>query len=105
MRVSLHLESEFPVFRFVSERSTHHLKQGAEEYLLRIHRDRPRLNLGKIENVANQVKQVGSCRMNGASKFDLFASKVPIRVVAQLLAQHENAVERRPQLRGHAGQE
>jgi hypothetical protein len=43
--------------------------------------------------------------MNGAREFDLFGRQVSVRIVAELLSQHQNAVERRTQLVRHIGQE
>ncbi len=105
MGIRLHLEGELPVFRFVAERTTHHLQQAAEEYFFGINGDRAGFNLREIENVADQVEQVGSRSVNGAGKFHLLRREVSVRVVAQLLAQHENAVERSAQLVRHVGQE
>ena len=43
--------------------------------------------------------------MNGARKFDLLGREAAIGVFGELLAEHENAVERRAQLVRHVGQE
>ena len=43
--------------------------------------------------------------MNGARELDLLRRQVAVGVVAELLAQHQNAVERRAQLVRHVGQE
>ena len=42
--------------------------------------------------------------MNGASEFDLLQGQIAIGVVAELLPQHQNAIERRTQLVRHVGQ-
>ena len=71
----------------------------------RLDRDRAGFDLGEIENVADQVEQVGAGAVNGAGKFDLLRGEVVIGVLAELLAQHQNAVQRRAQLVRHVGQE
>jgi hypothetical protein len=43
--------------------------------------------------------------VNGAREFDLTGGQITFRVVGQLLAQDENAVERRAQLVAHIRQE
>ena len=43
--------------------------------------------------------------MNGARELHLLAGQVAVRIVGQLLAQDEDAVERRAQLVRHVGQE
>ena len=59
----------------------------------------------KIENVADQVQQVGARAMNRAGELDLFRSQVAVGVVGELLAENQNAVQRRAQLVRHVGQE
>ena len=94
-----------PVFRFVAEWPRDHVKQAGEEDFFGIDRDRARFDLRQIENVADQVQQVGSRAMDGARELDLLAGQVAVRVVGELLAQHQNAVQRRTQLVRHVGQE
>ena len=43
--------------------------------------------------------------MNGAGELTCLRGQIPIGVLAQLLAQDQDAVERRAQLMGHVGQE
>ncbi len=43
--------------------------------------------------------------MNGAGELDLLGREVAVGIVAELLAKHQDAVERRAQLVGHVGQE
>ena len=96
---------ELPVLRLVTEGTRHHLQQAGEEDFLRFDRDRAGFDLRQIENVADQVQQVGAGAVNGARELDLLGRQVAVRVVAELLAQHQNAVERRAQLVRHVGQE
>ena len=74
VRVGVHLEGQPPVFRFVAEGTGHHFQQAGEEDFLRLDRNRSGLDLGKIENIADQVEQVGAGAVNGARKLDLLAA-------------------------------
>ena len=65
----------------------------------------PELDLGEIENVADQVQEVGAGAMDGAGELDLSRREVAVRIVGELLAQDEDAVERRAQLVRHVGEE
>ena len=94
-----------PVFRLVTERAGHHVEQAGEEDLLGFHRDGSGFDLREIENVADQVQQIGPGAVNGARELDLLRGQIAVRVVGELLAQHQNAVERRAQLVRHVGQE
>ena len=105
MRVTMHLKRQLAVLCLVPEWPSHRFQQVVEEHLLGLHRDRTRLDLRKIENVADQVQQIGSRAVNGAGELDLLRRQVAIRVVAELLSQHQNAVQRRAQLVRHVGQE
>ena len=81
------------------------LDQVGEVDLLRIDRDRSRFDLGQIEDVADEVHEVGARAMDGARELHLLVGQVAVGVVAELLAQNEDAVERRAQLVRHVGQE
>ncbi len=105
MRVGLNLETETPVLRFVPERAFDHVEQAGEEDLFRLHRHRSRFDLRQIENVGDQVQQVRSGAVNGARELNLLRRQIAVRVVAELLAEHQNAVQRRAQLVRHVGQE
>ena len=66
-------KAEPPVFRFVAERAGDHVEQAGEEDFFGLHRHRARFDLRQIENVADQVQQVGAGAVNGAREFDLLA--------------------------------
>lgn len=51
---------QVPCFRFVPERPRHHFEQVADEDLLGIDRDRSGLDFGEIEDVADEVEQIGA---------------------------------------------
>ena len=76
MRIRLHLESELPVFRFVTERTSHHVEEIGEEYFLGLDRNRSGFDLREIENVADQVQQVGSRAVNRARELNLLRRQI-----------------------------
>ena len=65
---------ELPRFRLVAERPRHHVEQVGEEDLLGIDRDRAGFDLRQVENVADQVEQVGAGAVDGAGELDLLAA-------------------------------
>ena len=67
--------------------------------------DRAGLDLREIENVVDEVEQVGAGRVDVARKLDLLVGKVARHVFGELLAEDEDGVERRAQLVRHVGQE
>ena len=77
----------------------------AEEDLLGIDRDRAGLDLRQVEDVADEVQQVGAGAVDGARELDLLGGQVAVRVVAELLAEDQDAVQRRAQLVRHVGEE
>ena len=105
MRIGLHLERQPAVLRLVTERTSNHLQQVGEEYFLRLDRYRSRFDLREIENVADQVQQVRSGAVNRAGELNLLRRQVVIGVLAELLAQHKNRVQRSSQLVRHVRQE
>ena len=105
MRIDLDVERELPVFRLVPERPRDRVEQIGDEDLLRVDRDRAGFDLRQIENVADQVEQIGAGAVDGAGEFDLLGGQIAVRVVAELLAEDQDAVERRAQLVRHVGEE
>ena len=81
------------------------VEQVGEEDLLGLDRHRARLDLREVEDVADEVQQVGAGAVDGARELDLLAGEVAVGVVAELLAEDQDAVERRAQLVRHVGQE
>ena len=57
----------------VAERARHRLEQVGEEDLLGLDRDGARLDLRQVEDVADQVQQVGAGAVDGAGELDLLA--------------------------------
>ena len=70
-----------------------------------VHRHGARLDLGEVEDVVDQVEQVGAGAVDGLGEPDLLGGQVPLRVLGQDLGEDEQAVERRPELVRHVGQE
>src|SRR5579871_1776549 len=92
VRVGMHFECKLSVFSLMAERTSHHFEQICKENFFGFDRNRSRLNLREIEDVADEVEQVRPCAMNGSCKFNLLRSQVVIRVLTQLLAQNQNRV-------------
>jgi hypothetical protein len=89
----------------VAERPRDHLQQVGERDLLGVDGDGARLDLGKVEDIADQVEQVGAGAVDGAGELDLPAAEVALGVLAEMLAEDQDAVERRAQLMRHIRQE
>ena len=96
---------ELAVVRLVAERTRRRLDQIAQQHFLRVDRDGAGLDLGEIENVADQVQQIGSGAVNGAGELDLLRHQVAVGVFRKLLPEDQDAVQRRAQLVRHVGEE
>src|ERR1700722_5813805 len=105
VRICVHFKGKLPVFCLVPEGACHHLDQAAEEYLFSFDRDGARLDLGEVQDVADEVEKICSCAVTGASELHLLRCEVGVRGAGELLAEDENAIERCPQLVRHIGQE
>ena len=58
----------------MAERPADRVEQIGEEDLLRLHRDRSGFDLRQVENVADQVQQVGAGAVDGAGELRLLAA-------------------------------
>src|ERR1700687_96508 len=105
VRIGLHLETETAVLGFMPERTFHHVQQTGKIDFLCLHRYGPGFDLRQIKNVGDQVQQVCPGAMNRAGELNLFWRQVSIRVIAELLAQDQDAVKWRAQLMRHVSQE
>ena len=65
----------------------------------------PELDLREIEDVADEIEQVGAGAVDGAGELDLLAGEIAVRIFGQLLAEDQDAVERRAQFVRHVGEE
>src|SRR6266404_4978620 len=93
MWIGQHLEIQPPILCLVTEGPRDHFEDAGKEDIFGLHRNRPRFDLGKIQNVADQVQQVSPRAMNRSGEFNLLGGEVLVRVVAELLAKNENAVQ------------
>ena len=64
-----------------------------------------RLDLGQVEDVVDQLEQVGAGAVDRLGELHLLGGEVAVGVVGQQLGQDQQAVERRAQLVRHVGQE
>src|SRR6185437_274733 len=69
--VDLDVERQLSVLRLVPERAPDRFEQVGCQDFFRIHRHGSRFDLGQVEDVADQVQQIGAGAVNGARKFDL----------------------------------
>ena len=79
-------------------------RRGEERHLFRLHGDRAGFDLGQVQNVVDQIQQVRAGAVNILGEFHLLLRQIPGRVVAELLAEDQDAVQRRAQLVRHIGQ-
>ena len=80
--IDIDVERQLPVFSFVPERSSNRFQQIGCQDFLGIHGHRSRFDLGQVEDVADQVQQVGAGAVDGARKFDLLVRQVAVRIFA-----------------------
>ena len=95
MLVDLDVEREALRFGLVAERPGDGLEHVGEEDLLGIDGDRAGLDLAEVEDVADQVQEVGAGAVDGAGELDLLGLEVALGIVGELLAEDQDAVERR----------
>ena len=63
-----------------------------------LQRDSSGLDLRQVEDVVDQLQEVGSGRTDDGCVLDLFRQQVSVRVIGELLREDQQAVEGRPQL-------
>src|ERR1700683_2622522 len=105
VRIRVHVEGQPAVLGLMAERTRHHIDEARKEYFLRLDRNRSGFNFREIQNVADQIQKIRAGAVNGACKLNLLRRQIAIRIVAQLLSQNQNAVERRSQFVRHICQE
>ena len=104
-RIDVDGEAETTAFGDVPEVALDEVAEVVQPHRLVLQRDRARLDLGEVEDVVYQVQEVGARGQDDARELDLLRRQVAVRVVAQLLGQDHQAVQRRSQLVRHVGQE
>ena len=92
-------------FRFVAEVALDRLLQMREQQVLGFDGDRARLDLRQVENVADEIEQVGARPVNRLRELDLPRRQVAVRILGELLTQDQDAVQRRTQLVRHVREE
>jgi hypothetical protein len=80
-RIDLRIEGQLAIVGLVAERPRHGIQQVAEEHLLRIHRDGTGFDLGQIQDVGDEVQEVGAGAVDGAREFHLLGREIVVRIV------------------------
>jgi hypothetical protein len=75
------LERQVPRIGLQTERPRHHVEHVGEEHVLGLDRDGAGFDLRQIENVADQVEQVGAGGMDSFGELDLLVRQVAFRIV------------------------
>jgi hypothetical protein len=68
----------------VAEWATYSVKQARECNFLGFDCNRTGLDLGEVENITDQIEQIGTSPVNGASEFNLLRVEISIGVVGEL---------------------
>ena len=74
-------------------------------HLADLDRHRAGFDLRQVEDVVDEVEEVGAGRVDGPRELDLLVVQVALGVVGEQLGQDQQRVERRPKLVAHVGQE
>ncbi|CAM5596205.1 hypothetical protein KAURM247S_05187 [Kitasatospora aureofaciens] len=81
------------------------VEQGVQRHRVDVQVHLAGLDLGQVEDVVDELEQVGAGGVDDAGVLDLLGGQVPGGVLGEQLGQDEQAVERRAQLVAHVGQE
>src|SRR6266850_4704000 len=90
--IDFEVEAQLACLRFMAEAALDGLAQLGKRQVEALDRDRARFDLGQIENVADQIQQIGARSVNRARELDLARGEVAFSVVAQLLAEDQNRI-------------
>ena len=101
----MHVERQVLGLGHVPEVAVDVVAQAGEGDFLDLDGDRAGLDLREVENVVDEVQQVGAGRVDVAGELDLLGGEVARRVLGELLAEDEDGIERRAQLVRHVRQE
>ena len=88
-----------------AERALDELADLLQLYLRRVHAHLPGLDLRQVEDVVDQVQQVGAGVVDRVRELDLLLGQVRIRVVREQLREDEQRVQRRTKLVAHVREE
>src|SRR5262249_56373398 len=103
--VEAHAELKAPGVGDVPEAAFDLVAYAEERLVGDLERNGSRLDLGQVEDVVDQVQQILAAGEDDVRELDLLGGEVSLRVLRQLLRQDQQAVERRPQLVRHVGEE
>src|SRR5207342_660152 len=81
--VEIDLESQALFRRQLAEGTLHVLLEAGHRHVADLDRDGAGLDLGQVENVVDEIEQVGARAMYGARKLDLLVAEVALLVVGQ----------------------
>ena len=101
----LHVERQVLGLGHVPEVAVDGVAQAGEGDFLDLDGDGAGLDFREIEDVVDEVEEVGAGGVDVAGKLDLLAREVAPGVVGELLAEDEDGIERRAQLVGHVREE
>ena len=91
--------------RQLAERALHVLLQRGQRHVAQLDRHGAGFDLRQVEDVVDEVEQVGAGAVDGAGEFGLLGVEVAVLVVGQQLRENQQRVERRAQLVAHVGEE
>ncbi len=103
--IGLYVEGQAARLRLVAEGPRDCFEQRRYVDVFGFDGDRARFDFRQIENVADQIEQIGAGTVDCAGKLDLLLRKIAVGVLGQLLTENEDAIQRRAQLVRHVGQE
>src|SRR5690606_31852719 len=81
LRIEIGGESQLARLGLVAEVPVNRLAQVREQQILRFHRHRARLDLRQVEDVADQVQQVGTGGVDGLGEFHLPRAQVAVGIL------------------------
>src|SRR5690349_14621710 len=99
--VKFDIERQVFALRHVPEVAIERIAEAHEGDFFGLNGNRAGLDLRKVENVVDQVQEVGAGRIYVACKLDLLWQQVAGGVLGELLTENQNRVERRPQFVRH----
>ena len=103
--VKLDDEGQVLAFRDVAEVAFHRFLKRCKADLLGLDRDRAGLDFREIEDVIDEIEQIGSRGVDVAGKIDLLWLQIAAGILGELLTENEDRVQRRAQLVRHVREE
>src|SRR5262249_33099270 len=86
-------EGELACFGLRAEVALDRLAQMCEQQILAFDRYRSRLDLREIEDVTDEIEQVGAGTVDGVGELHLPGREVAVGILGELLAEYQDAVE------------